>query len=46
MNFQLTKEQEFVKKMVRKFAEEQVQPIAADIDNPIPTLSFEAFAPR
>lgn len=32
MNFQLTKEQEFVKKMVRKFAEEQVQPIAADID--------------
>lgn len=32
MNFQLTKEQEFVRKMVRKFAETEVEPIAADID--------------
>ncbi len=32
MNFQLTKEQEFVRKMVRKFAEAEVEPIAADID--------------
>lgn len=32
MNFQLTKEQEFVRKMVREFAETEVQPIAADID--------------
>lgn len=32
MNFQLTKEQEFVRKMVRNFAETEVEPIAADID--------------
>jgi butyryl-CoA dehydrogenase len=32
MNFQLTKEQEFVRKMVRGFAEAEVEPIAADID--------------
>ena len=32
MNFQLTKEQEFVRKMVSEFAETEVEPIAADID--------------
>ncbi len=32
MNFQLTKEQEFVRKMVREFAKNEVEPIAADID--------------
>jgi len=32
MNFQLTKEQEFVRKMVRDFAEAEVLPIAAEID--------------
>ena len=32
MNFQLTKEQEFVRKMVREFAETEVEPIAANID--------------
>lgn len=32
MNFQLTKEQEFVKKMVRDFATNEVEPLAADID--------------
>ncbi|MEG0391472.1 MAG: acyl-CoA dehydrogenase [Anaerovoracaceae bacterium] len=32
MNFQLTKEQEFVRKMVREFAEVEVEPIAAEID--------------
>ena len=32
MNFQLTKEQEFVRKMVREFATEEVEPLAADID--------------
>lgn len=32
MNFQLTKEQEFVRKMVREFAVNEVEPIAADID--------------
>lgn len=32
MNFELTKEQEFVRKMVREFAETEVEPIAADID--------------
>ena len=32
MNFQETKEQEFVRKMVRDFAETEVEPIAADID--------------
>ena len=32
MNFQLTKEQEFVRKMVIEFATYEVEPIAADID--------------
>jgi butyryl-CoA dehydrogenase len=32
MDFQLTKEQEFVRKMVREFAVNDVEPIAADID--------------
>ena len=32
MNFQLTKEQEFVRKMVREFAVTEVEPLAADID--------------
>ena len=32
MNFQLTKEQEFVKEMVRKFAVNEVEPLAAEID--------------
>ena len=32
MNFQLTKEQEFVRKMVREFAVKEVEPLAADID--------------
>ena len=32
MNFQLSKEQEFVRKMVREFAVKEVEPIAADID--------------
>ncbi len=32
MNFQLTKEQKFVRKMVSEFAETVVEPIAADID--------------
>ena len=32
MNFQLTKEQEFVRKMVREFAKTEVEPLAADID--------------
>lgn len=32
MNFQLTKEQELVQKMVREFAQKEVKPIAAEID--------------
>ena len=32
MDFELTKEQEFVRKMVREFAEKEVEPIAAEID--------------
>ncbi|MFZ5968082.1 MAG: acyl-CoA dehydrogenase [Bacillota bacterium] len=32
MNFQLTREQEMVRKMVRDFAENEVKPIAAEID--------------
>ena len=32
MNFQLTKEQEFVRKLVREFATNEVEPLAADID--------------
>ncbi|MDR1815826.1 MAG: acyl-CoA dehydrogenase family protein, partial [Clostridiales Family XIII bacterium] len=33
MDFNLTKEQEFVRKMVRDFAVKEVEPIAADVDN-------------
>ena len=32
MDFQLSKEQEFVRKMVREFAETEVEPLAADVD--------------
>ena len=32
MNFQLTKEQDFVRKMVREFATNEVEPLAAEID--------------
>ncbi|WP_141639574.1 acyl-CoA dehydrogenase family protein, partial [Clostridium tetani] len=32
MNFALTREQEFVRQMVREFAETEVKPIAAEID--------------
>ena len=32
MNFQLDEEQEFVRKMVREFATNEVEPLAADID--------------
>src|SRR6056297_2010786 len=32
MNFNPTKEQEMVRKMVRQFAETEIKPIAADID--------------
>lgn len=32
MNFALTREQEFVKQMVREFAENEVKPIAAEVD--------------
>jgi butyryl-CoA dehydrogenase len=32
MNFQLTREQELVRKMVREFAIKEVEPLAADID--------------
>ena len=32
MDFQLSKEQEFVRKMVREFAKTEVEPLAADID--------------
>ena len=42
MNFNLTKEQEFVRKMVREFSIAEVRPIAADIDKehrfPIETI--------
>ena len=40
MTFQLTKEQELLRKMVRKFAETEVEPIAAEIDQ------TEAFSRR
>ncbi len=33
MNFQFTKEQELARKMAREFAENEVKPIAAEIDN-------------
>ena len=32
MNFELTKEQSFVRQMVRNFAETEVEPLAAEID--------------
>ena len=32
MNFDLTREQQAVQKMIREFAEKEVKPIAADID--------------
>ena len=32
MNFQLTKEKEMVRKMVRDFAENEVKPLAAEVD--------------
>lgn len=46
MNFQLTKEQEFVRKMVREFATNEVEPIAADIDKEhrFPTETVEKMA--
>ena len=46
MNFQLTKEQEFVRKMVREFATNEVDPIAADIDKEhrFPTETVEKMA--
>ena len=46
MNFQLTKEQEFVKKMVREFAKTEVEPLAADIDKEhrFPTETVEKMA--
>ena len=46
MNFQLTKEQEFVRKMVREFAETEVEPLAADIDQEhrFPTETVEKMA--
>ena len=46
MNFQLTKEQEFVRKMVREFATNEVEPIAADIDQEhrFPTETVEKMA--
>ncbi len=46
MNFQLTKEQEFVRKMVREFAVNEVEPLAADIDKEhrFPTETVEKMA--
>lgn len=46
MNFELTQEQKFVRKMVRKFAETEVEPIAADIDKEhrFPTETVEKMA--
>ncbi|HKK95893.1 MAG TPA: acyl-CoA dehydrogenase [Anaerovoracaceae bacterium] len=46
MNFQLTKEQEFVRQMVREFATNEVEPLAADIDQEhrFPTESVEKMA--
>ncbi|MGF6376130.1 butyryl-CoA dehydrogenase [Clostridiales Family XIII bacterium PM5-7] len=46
MNFQLTKEQEFVRKMVREFATNEVEPIAAEIDQEhrFPTETVEKMA--
>ena len=46
MNFQLTKEQEFVRKMVNEFAKTEVEPLAADIDKEhrFPTETVEKMA--
>ena len=46
MNFQTTKEQEFVRKMVREFATTEVEPLAADIDREhrFPTETVEKMA--
>ena len=46
MNFQLTKEQEFVRKMVREFATNEVEPLAAEIDQEhrFPTETVEKMA--
>ena len=46
MNFQLTKEQEFVRKMVREFAVNEVEPLAADIDREhrFPTETVDKMA--
>ncbi|MBK5253304.1 MAG: acyl-CoA dehydrogenase [Peptostreptococcaceae bacterium] len=46
MNFQLTKEQEFVRQMVREFATNEVEPLAADIDQEhrFPTETVEKMA--
>ncbi len=46
MNFSETKEQEFVRKMVREFAIEEVRPIAADIDKEhrFPTETVEKMS--
>ena len=46
MNFQLTKEQEFVRKMVREFATNEVEPLAAEVDaeHRFPTETVEKMA--
>jgi butyryl-CoA dehydrogenase len=46
MNFALTREQEFVRKMVREFAEKEVKPLAAEIDQTerFPTETVEKMA--
>ena len=46
MNFQLTKEQEFVRKMVREFAVNEVEPLAAEVDaeHRFPTETVEKMA--
>ena len=46
MNFALTREQEFVRKMVREFAENEVKPLAAEIDQTerFPTETVEKMA--
>ncbi|MGI6722692.1 MAG: acyl-CoA dehydrogenase [Anaerovoracaceae bacterium] len=46
MNFEPTKEQEFVRKMVREFADTEVEPLAADIDaeHRFPTETVEKMA--
>lgn len=46
MDFSLTKEQEFVRKAVRKFAQNEVEPLAAEIDKEhrFPTETVEKMA--